>query len=573
MAKKRKLSAFEQKCHDSFVFFLHVVWKHLNLPKPTKRQIEMAYYLENGPKRGMIQAFRGVGKSFITAAFVCWLLLRNVNEKILVISASKDRADSFTVMTLRLIKEMPILKPLAPSGSCRESMVAFDVTGCDIAQSPSVKSAGVNGQITGSRATIIIADDVEVPNNSATDDMREKLINRVGEFNDILVPEGDPRIIFLGTPQTEESIYNKLRDRGYDCQIWPARYPNQAQIDGYRGALALTIANELAIKPDAVGEPTDPQRFTDFDLAEREASKGRSSFALQFMLDTSLSDANKYPLRVGDLVTMELDPERAPSFVAYGSGPEQLIKELHNVGFAGDRWYRPLQIDKDNWIKYESLVMAIDPSGRGKDETGYAVVAQLHGRLFVLAAGGLKGGYDETTLKALALIAKRYKVNEIIYESNFGDGMWGSLFSPVLHRIYPCTLEEVTHSKQKELRIIDTLEPVMNQHKLIVNRSVVDQDLSELLEDPAAIHMVQKFSLFYQLTRLCKEKGALKHDDRLDALAMAVAYYVETMDRDEKKAHKQHMDKLVMDEINKHLKAVGKQTGRKGGFLSDRFNC
>ena len=52
-------------------------------------------------------------------------------------------------------------------------------------------------------------------------------------------------------------------------------------------------ANDLLI-----GEPTDPNRFSEFDLLEREANYGRSGFALQFMLDTRLSDAKRYPLKV-----------------------------------------------------------------------------------------------------------------------------------------------------------------------------------------------------------------------------------------------------------------------------------
>jgi hypothetical protein len=557
---------FVEKCKQSFALFLCQVWDHLNLPPPTPRQLEMANYLQYGQKRAMIQAFRGVGKSWITSAFVCWLLLRNKNLKILVVSASKDRSDAFSLFTLRLIKEMPMLKHLTPKGECREALDKFDVGGCNIAQAPSVKAAGIFGQITGSRADVIIADDVEVPSNSATDDMREKLMGRVGEFNDILVPEGEPRIIFLGTPQTEESIYNKLRDRGYDCRIWPARYPDAKQIDGYRGALAPTIMKE--IKDGAcIGDPTDPQRFHEADLIEREASKGRSSFMLQFMLDTSLADSEKYPLKHGDLIVMDLGPEKAPSFIQYSSGPDQQIKDVNNVGFAGDRWYRPMAFDKDNWKRYEGITMAIDPAGRGKDETGFAVVAQLHGKLFVLEVGGLRGGYTEQNLMYLALVAKRNKVRHIVIEANFGDGMWQKIFEPVLNKVYPCTCEEVKHSKQKELRIIDTLEPIMNQHRLVIAREAVNKDISFMMENP---EQNQRYSFCYQLTRLCKDRGALKHDDRLDAVAIAVAHYTESMDRDAEKAHKQNLEKLMQAEIDKHLKSIGKLKP-KGGFLSRRF--
>jgi len=530
--------------------------------------MEMARYLQYGPKRSIIQAFRGIGKSWITSAFVCWLLLRNPQLKILVVSASKERADSFSTFTLRLIKEMPELQHLTPRADQRESKVSFDVAPAGNAHAPSVKSAGVLGQITGSRADIIIADDVEIPNNSATDDMREKLLNRVGEFNDILVPEGKPRIIFLGTPQTEESIYNKLRAKGYHCRIWPARYPTEKQILGYDGALAPSIFKELESDETILGMPTDPQRFGDIDLMEREASKGRSSFMLQFMLDTSLSDAEKYPLKHEDLIVMELSGEKAPSFIQYGSGPDQRIRDLKNIGFAGDRWYRPMAFDKDYWKKYEGVVMAIDPSGRGKDETSWAIIGQLHGKLFLLSVGGVRGGYTDENLKFLALEAKKFKVRHIVIEANFGDGMWTKLFTPWLTKYYPCTTEEVKHSIQKEARIIDTLEPILNQHRMVVSKEVVDQDIAFLMDNP---ELNQRYSFVYQLTRINRERGALRQDDRLDAVAIGVSYYTESMDRDEEKAAKEHEEALMRTEIDKMLNGIHGDMGGSGGFLSSRF--
>ena len=41
--------------------------------------------------------------------------------------------------------------------------------------------------------------------------------------------------------------------------------------------------------------------------------------------------------------------------------------------------------------------MAIDPSGRGDNETAYVVVKMLNGYLYVTAAGGVKGGGADGT--------------------------------------------------------------------------------------------------------------------------------------------------------------------------------
>jgi hypothetical protein len=203
---------FNDPLKSDFRNFLFVVWKHLNLPDPTPIQYDIASWLQHGPKRAIIEAFRGIGKSWITSAYVCWLLLRDPNHKILVVSASKIRSDDFTTFTLRLINELPCLQHLRPRGDQRNSKISFDVGPSQASHSPSVKSVGITGQLAGSRADTIIADDIEVPNNSATQAMQDKLSELVKEFDAILKPGG--RIIYLGTPQTEQSLYNKLPDRG-----------------------------------------------------------------------------------------------------------------------------------------------------------------------------------------------------------------------------------------------------------------------------------------------------------------------------------------------------------------------
>ena len=213
-----------------------------------------------------------------------------------------------------------------------------------------------------------------------------------------------------------------------------------------------------------VGEPTDPARFSDFDLLEREASYGRSGFALQFMLDTRLSDAERYPLKVSDLIIMDIPTQEAPEKVSWSSDSQYIVEELPNVAFNGDHYHKPMFMSSE-FVEYTGSVMCIDPSGRGKDETGYAVVKMLNGYLYVRRCGGIAGGYSEEALQKLAVIAKEEQVNEIIVESNFGDGMFNQLFMPVLNKVHPVTMSEVRHNKQKERRIIDVLEPVMNQHR------------------------------------------------------------------------------------------------------------
>ena len=548
------------KIKADFRLFMWVIWKHLDLPDPTPIQYDIALYLQHGSRRRMVQAFRGVGKSWITAAFVLWRLLKNPEERILVVSASKDRADAFSVFLKRLIDEVPILQHLRPDPTQghRDSIMAFDVGTSSAHQAPSVRSVGITGQLTGGRATIIVADDVEVPKNSMTQTMRDRLAESVKEFDAVLVPDGE--VVYLGTPQTEMSLYNTLPERGYDIRIWPARYVSIGELNRYKGKLASMILARIEDGSGKAGTTTDPNRFTDLDLMERERSYGRSGFALQFMLDTSLSDADRYPLKINDLMSMDLDNEIAPVKVAWASGKD-VQDTLESVGFPGDRWNKPMWISsgENGMAKYQGSVLFIDPSGRGKDESGYAVVKMLNGMLYLMDCGGFREGYTPKTLTALADKAREYKVNSVVIEDNFGDGMFSELFKPYLVRAYPVSVDEDflkgrrAHG-QKEKRIIDTLEPVLNQHRLVVSRKLIERDMTNYNEHPG--DTFAKYSLFYQLTRITRDKGALLHDDRLDALAGAVSYWVEEMNRDQDKIEAEHNDKLLDEELIEFMEHV-----------------
>lgn len=525
--------------------FLFLVWKQLNLPEPTAIQYEIADFMQRGPKRGIIEGFRGVGKSWICSAFVVHQLLLDPSKNILVVSASKTRADDFSTFTLRLIHEMPILAHLKPTDKQRFSKISFDVGPAPASHAPSVKSLGITSQLTGSRADIIVGDDIEVPTNSATQTMREKLSEQVKEFDAIIKPLDDAKILFLGTPQCEDSIYNKLQERDYKARVWPSKYITpQTNEKGYNGAVSA-----LCVDAEKENKSTEPTRFSDIDLLEREMSYGRSGFAMQFMLDTRLSDSDRHPLKLNDLLVMDIDREVAPEKLVWAQSPDLVWDgSVPNVGFSGDRYYRPFQAVGDH-IPFTGSVLAIDPSGRGKDETGYAVVKMLNGMLFVPEAGGLQGGYSEETLKSLAMIAKTHQVNYVIVESNFGDGMFTEIFKPVLAKVHPCSIEEVRHNIQKEKRIIDTLEPIMNQHRLILSPEVIRKDFETAQGYPPELQL--RYQLMYQMSRITRDRGAITHDDRLDALSIGVNYWVEQMAQDMDTKINDRKEELINEELRK----------------------
>ena len=526
MPRKRRSSASKEvsvavAMQADFKLFLQALWGQLDLPSPTRAQYAIADYLQNGPKRLQIQAFRGVGKSWITGAFVLWTLFNDAEKKIMIISASKERADNMSIFLQKLIIETPWLTHLRPkSDDARWSRISFDVN-CSPHQAPSVKSVGITGQLTGSRADLMILDDIEVPGNSMTELMREKLLQLCTEAESILTPKDDSRIMFLGTPQTVFTVYRKLAERNYRPFVWPARYPRKTS--NYEGLLAPQLQEDI----DGGVEPWDvtDDRFDHEDLIEREAAMGRSNFLLQFMLDTSLSDAEKFPLKMADLIVTSVNPTKCPESIVWCSDPQNVIKDAPTVGLPGDYFYSPMQLQGE-WLPYAETICSVDPSGRGSDETTAAYISQRNGFLYLHEMRAYKDGYSDNTLLDILKGCKKYKASTLLIESNFGDGIVGELFKKHIQNLsMNIGIEETRANVRKEDRIIDALEPILNQHRLVVDRSVIDWDYKSNPDEAPERRLL--YMLFYQMSRMCREKGAVRHDDRIDCLAQGVKYFTD----------------------------------------------
>lgn len=520
---------------------------------PTKQQLGILNYLENGPDRQIITAYRGCGKSFLTGCYALWRLRRDpFREKILLVGATADKAEEISTWMLRLVRDIDILQCLQPLTDGRSSVNAWDVGPSIVDQSPSVRAVGImSPSLTGKRCTCAIADDVETLSNSITNLKQERLAAAVTELEAIRKPavEGElPRqTIFLGTPHLESSLYLRLnRERSYAQRLWPARYPNPKdpdEWDAYEGNLDPLIAAEVEEDPGLKGEPTDPERFGHDELLRREMAMTRASVQLQFQLNCRLSTLDRYPIRLGDLIVMDLDGKALPEVITWATGPDQRIQDLICVGMGSDRWYHRPMIAQ-GWIPQSETwrcVMAIDPSGRGSDELAWAVVAELNGNFYVLECGGTTQGYADEVLKTLAERAKRWSVTQVVVESNFGDGMFEALLAPVMNRVHPCGIEEIRVSMQKERRIVDTLAPIVQQHRMVMSSELIRKDYRDAERDPEAGH---HRSLLFQMSRITTERGALTADDRIDALSLAVKFFTDAAAQDQEKAQASRQQEL-----------------------------
>ena len=546
MSRWRDLRLLQQEYADARDFLTDVL-RTLIGATPTDIQYDMIHYLQHGAEYAMIQAQRGEAKTTITGIFAVWRLIQDPTTRVLIFSAGGDMSEEISNWIIQVIFGMEILECLRPDTSRqgqRASVKRFDVhyhlKGFE--KSPSVACMGVTANMQGRRADLLIPDDIESSKNALTELMREQLRHKMRDFPSIC---SDGRIVYLGTPQSSESVYNQLPALGFDIRVWTGRYPTEDEEPNYNGTLAPIITERMAADPSLRtgggiegnrGQAVDPGMFDEAKLCKKELAQGPAYFNLQHMLDTRLSDAGRFPLKVSSLAFWSFQDDACPTSFGWAAQPQFEIKS-HAGSEMGLKYYRAANVS-DTFLPYTSKIMAIDPAGGGQngDETGYCIIYFLHGYCIVRKIGGIPGGVEDEKMLEAAMIAKQYKVNKIIVEKNYGYGAYAYNLRSVLQSDavdYMCIVEEVWHNNQKEKRIADTLEPVIGRHHLIFDERVIEEDWETVLDYPLMERKL--FSLFWQMSKLTLDKDSLKHDDRLDALAIGVAYLVEKMGVDAKK--------------------------------------
>ena len=484
---------------DDFRNHLWACFKYLGLGEPTAAQYAMADALQNFGTDMQLQAGRGFGKSVITACLASWFLLQDANATIMVVSATSNKAAEFISMTRRIVDLVPYCEHLKPGDHTTDNAFAFNVGArTKVGQDKSCFARGITSQLTGSHADYVIADDVEIEGNCETANAREKLLNKIHEFEQIRNVGG--RVIFLGTPQIKDSIYNELKS-GYKVTKFPAVMPdlqNPAETEDLDPwVISLGIEE---------GESTQPERFPMEVLLERQAKIGPKAFALHYKLDTSLADFEKFPLRLSDLVVLDLHPEMCPEKIVWANSKP--MKSVPAFGLTGDMIYEPMWVS-DKFVPYVQTVVYVDPSGRGNDETAVCVASFANGYIYIHELVGYPGGYENAVLKKIAKLAYEYKASVIRVESNFGDAMYCQLLTPVAMEICGrIGIEDYRVTGRKEARIIEALEPVMSSHRLVFNRRAINQEETQK-----------------QITRIFDKRGALPKDDRVDVLAAAVSHW------------------------------------------------
>lgn len=243
---------------------------------------------KEGRRRLLLLAFRGAGKSTVIGLFCAWLLTKKPDTRILTLSADEALARRMLRSARKAIERHRLSESIRPERPDEWSALRFSVAGAPPGRDPSMLAAGLESNITGARADVVICDDVEVPKTCATPALREKLRQRLGELEFILVPGGMQ--LYAGTPHAWDSIYGTGRPKGTEDG------PAEDGPAGDGGFLAGYERFELPVV-DAAGKPAWPERFGRAHIETVRRRAGPVRFASQMMLQPA--DAEETRLDIG----------------------------------------------------------------------------------------------------------------------------------------------------------------------------------------------------------------------------------------------------------------------------------
>lgn len=214
----------------------------------------------------LLMAFRNSGKSTLVGLFAAWLLVCDPNLRLLVLAADLALARKMTRNVKRIIERHPECQGLKPKRADQWACDQFTVERESELRDPSMLAKGIDTNITGSRADVVICDDVEVPNTCDTPGKRESLREGLDEIDYVLVPGGTQ--LYVGTPHTYHTIYGAdvRRDMGEE----------RAYLEGF---------NRLEIPIfDVHGQSRWPERFSLKKIETILKRTGPNKFKSQMLL-------------------------------------------------------------------------------------------------------------------------------------------------------------------------------------------------------------------------------------------------------------------------------------------------
>ena len=527
---------------NNFPLFLHdyFAWLGFDL---TDMQLDIGRYMaDRNIKNKCVMAQRGEAKSTIGIARALYEFVQMPNATVLLVSGSDDYAGTLSHAIVSAIMQwdrLEWLRPESRAGARTSFTDGFDVHHAFRIpdKQPSVKAVGIFGQLQGNHVTLLIADDVETTSNGSSPANRARIATLTKEF--AAIANDGAEILYLGTPQTQDSIYNSLPQRGFDVRIWPGRYPTPEEEERYGGCLAPYIKQRMEGHPELRtgygilgnrGAQTDPQRYSEEKQLQNERDYQQAGFQLQFMLDTSLADALKQTLQLSDLILFHGSPQSAPEVVHWSNNPRHLAELPMDFPLARSRLYMAADFS-DTYVAFTDVKAFLDPGGGGTDESVIFATSAIGPYIHVLGMRVYHGGQTEENVEDSVRWLVSMGVTHCTIEDNMGHGAVTNMYKGAAKRLDAAIgFEGIYSTGQKEVRIISRLNPIMQRHRVVLHWSVLEEDVRMCRNMPNG---GREYSLFWQMQNLTMQAKCIPHDDRIEALSAAVFLHVEALQQDE----------------------------------------
>lgn len=487
---------------DFLTFF--ILWARLQGWKVPMLHVRVCVWLENctEPER-VLMVFRGAAKSTIYAVYKAWKLYRNRSRRSLVWSADNETAGMLTADTINVLRNHPLTVGMLPT---KPGAKRFWVTGARDARNASMRAVGVTSNATGARADDVDFDDIEVPGNIETKEARQKLRQRISESTHIAVPGAQKT--YIGTPHTHDSIYPEriaggaavLKIQLFEHQVRYAAdrtvasmrypFPFQPGEDGLyvftgigKPAKLLQEGRDYLVDRGAVVFTKPPGALLDIYAGNAWPERFNREEVERRRRETLTINAwdSQYQLEAKPLTDLRLDPER---IVAYDVEPR-----ITTANGSCEMWLGSVRI--------VSCSLRWDPSSGKVNSDVSAAVLDLQdatGRHYLHRAIALVGEIAKTDdsgrkitegqVLQLADLVSTFQVPRVVLETNGIGGFAGSFLRMALkQRRLACGITEVQAVTNKNIRILEALEPPLNGGMLWAHTSVLDGPMWDQMKD------------------------------------------------------------------------------------------
>ena len=511
-------------------------------PLDTTETDVLDFWCNDDPVRTrIVLGFRQLGKSHIAPVAMDYLAYRDPSWRFVIVASSEGLACENLRRMRHIIRAAWWLQHLQPTEDDKDNDTELQFGCAPKGDQSSVMAIGITGTLASKRAHVVYGDDLEQPTNTLTVDARNRLHELTRQFSAWLYETkgskntSPTRILESGTYHAEDSLY--LRQVSMDkaaARAYPVRYPHPTEKIPY---LAPFLAENLAKERTLAGSPTTPRRFGIGYVAEQEA-KSKLYFHWQYLMLPGIGEGERRPLKLGDLMVMPLHRDAVPFPVLWGEHDHNGSTAIGTIENRSpdpqsrlQAIRRPAQIGSTT-INYQGTKAGLDIAGAGADRMVLCIVSMAAATFFVKNLTIMSGGLDSGSLAKIAAALREHGATELIYEKNADPtGAFGQLLTKAIgdaavpkgaDPLYPdgwsCQVTGKHSSGQKELRVINTIEPLLAGHKIVV--------APQVLEPQCPGHPEHEFQ--WQFTRITRERNSLQHDDAVDAMQIALAAWTDS---------------------------------------------